>query len=154
MILVRFAYFLASTRLTRAAYWLLKSVLQLLLPILLLGDYRFFCRALLYGRRGTTHIPACSWFALREQSKKGEPARDRYSIWLVTFRIRHIQAKCIVATTVCMCLSSCLSRAAFYYCADPDVTFVNARGCPPLVVHYLVDLQSIHEFHRYGNICA
>jgi len=46
-------------------------------------------------------------------------------------------AKCIVATavSVCVCLSVCLSLAAFpHYRKDPDVTWGNGRGCP-LVVH-------------------
>ena len=44
-----------------------------------------------------------------------------------------VEAKCIVARAVCVCLS----LAAFpHYCMDPDVTWGNGRGwgCP-LVVH-------------------
>jgi len=37
------------------------------------------------------------------------------------------KAKCILVTAVC--LSVCLSLAAFpYYHTDPDVTWVNGRG--------------------------
>ena len=35
---------------------------------------------------------------------------------------------------------------------DLDVTLGNGRV--PLVVHYWVDLQLVHEFGCYGNICA
>jgi len=51
-------------------------------------------------------------------------------------------AKCIVVTRVC--LSVCLSVAICpHYCTDPEVTWGHGRGCP-LVVHYWVDLQSVH----------
>ena len=33
---------------------------------------------------------------------------------------------------------------------DPDVTWWNGRGCP-LVMHYWVDLQSVHGFHCYDS---
>ena len=53
---------------------------------------------------------------------------------------------------MCICLSVCLSLVAFpHYCTDPDVTWRNGSGCP-LVVHYCVDLQSMHEFHCHDNI--
>jgi len=49
-----------------------------------------------------------------------------------------------------VCLS--VSFAAFpHYCTGPDVTWVNGRGCS-LVVHYWVDLQSVHGFRCYDNI--
>jgi len=52
---------------------------------------------------------------------------------------------------LCVCLSLCLSLAAFpLYCTDPDVTWRNGRGCP-LVVHYLADLQSVDGFRCYDN---
>ena len=63
-------------------------------------------------------------------------------------------AKCIVVTRVCvsMCLCVCLSTAAcLQYCMDPDVTWRSGRGCP-VVVHCLVDLQSVHGLCCYGNI--
>jgi len=48
--------------------------------------------------------------------------------------------------------SVCLSAAACpHYCTDPDVIWGSGRGCP-LVVHYWVDLQSVHGLHCYGNI--
>ena len=51
-----------------------------------------------------------------------------------------------------MCLSVCLSAAACpHYCTDPDVTWGNGMGCF-LVVHYWVDLQSVHGLRCYGNI--
>jgi len=55
--------------------------------------------------------------------------------------------------SVCvLCVSVCLSLAAFpHYYTGPDVTWGNGRGCP-LVVHYLADLQSVQRFHCYDNI--
>jgi len=51
-----------------------------------------------------------------------------------------------------VCVSVCLSLAAFpHYCTDPDVTWGNGRGCP-VVVHYLADLQSVHAFRCSDNI--
>ena len=48
-------------------------------------------------------------------------------------------------------VSVCLSLAAFpHYCTDPDVTWGIGRVCP-LVVHYWVDLQSVHGLRCYGN---
>ena len=71
--------------------------------------------------------------------------RSRAACVLVTFRIRHSQAKCIVATAVCVsCMSVCLSGAAFlHYCTDPGVNFRNGSECL-LVVHYWAVLQSVH----------
>jgi len=59
-------------------------------------------------------------------------------------------AKCVVVTrvcvSVCVCVCVCLSAAARpHYCTDPDVTWVIGGDCP-LVVHYWVDLQSVHGF--------
>jgi len=46
----------------------------------------------------------------------------------------------------------CLTLAAFpHYCTDPDVTWRNDKECR-LVVHYWVDLQSVHGFHCYDSI--
>jgi len=40
-------------------------------------------------------------------------------------------AKCILVTRVCVCVSVCLSLAAFpHYCTDPDETWGNGRQCP------------------------
>jgi len=45
-----------------------------------------------------------------------------------------------------LCVCVCLSLAAFPHCCkDPDITWGNGRACP-LVVHYWVDLQSVHGF--------
>ena len=53
-----------------------------------------------------------------------------------------------------VCLSVCLSLAAFpHYYTDPDVTWGNGKGCP-LVVQYWVDLQSLHGFRCYDNIAS
>jgi len=55
------------------------------------------------------------------------------------------KAKCILATAVCV--SVCLSLAAFpHYCTDLDVTWGNGSGCS-LVVQCWADLQSVHGFH-------
>ena len=49
-------------------------------------------------------------------------------------------------------LCVCLSLAAFpHYCMDLDVTRGNGTGRPP-VVHYWVDLQSVHGFRCHDNI--
>ena len=51
-----------------------------------------------------------------------------------------------------LCLSVCLSLAAFrHYCMDPDVSWGNGRGCP-IVVHYWADLQSVHGLRCDDNI--
>jgi len=53
-------------------------------------------------------------------------------------------AKCIVVTRVCVCVSVCMSATACsHYWMHPDVTWGSGRGCP-LVVHYWADLQSVH----------
>jgi len=50
----------------------------------------------------------------------------------------------VCVSSDCVPLSVCLSAAACpHYCTDPDVTWRNGTGCP-LVVHYWVDLQSVH----------
>ena len=49
-------------------------------------------------------------------------------------------------------LCACLSIAACpHYCMDADVTWGNGRGCP-LVVHYWLNLQSVHGFRCNDNI--
>ena len=59
-------------------------------------------------------------------------------------------AKCILVTCICVCV--CWSAdACSHYCTDPDVTWGNGRRCP-LVVHYWVDLQSVHALHCHDNI--
>jgi len=87
---------------------------------------------------------------------------------LYVYRLLHFawvvhDAKCIVVTHVCLCvcvsvcLSVCVSvyprphamAACLHYCMDPDVTW-SGRGCP-LVVHYWVDLQSVHGLRCYDN---
>jgi len=50
-----------------------------------------------------------------------------------------------------VCVSVCLSLAAFpHCCTDPDVSW-GMVGCP-LIVHYWADLQSVHGFRRYDKI--
>ena len=46
---------------------------------------------------------------------------------------------------MCVCLSVCLSVAAFPHRTDPDVT-------SGMVVRYWADLQSVHGFRCYNNI--
>jgi len=61
-------------------------------------------------------------------------------------------AKYIVVTRVCVCVSVCVSVAVRpHYCMDPDVTWGRGRGCP-LVVHYWADLQLAHGLRCCGNI--
>ena len=56
---------------------------------------------------------------------------------LITFRIKHSQARCIVMTAVCVSVCVCLSLASFiHYCTGPDVTLRNGRGYPIIVEHY------------------
>jgi len=64
-------------------------------------------------------------------------------------RVRHSRGEMYVGHgRLCVCVF----LAAFpQYCTDPDVTWENGRGCP-LVVHYLADLQSVHECRCYDNI--
>jgi len=47
-----------------------------------------------------------------------------------TFRVRHIaEAKLVTRVYVSVCLSVCLSLAAFpHYCTDPDVTWGTVGG--------------------------
>ena len=46
--------------------------------------------------------------------------------YVITYHIRHNQARCIVTTAVCV--SVCLSLTAFlHYCTHPDVTLGNGR---------------------------
>jgi len=48
------------------------------------------------------------------------------------------------------CLCICVSLAAFpRYCMDPDVSWVNGRGA---LVHYWMDLQSVHGLRCYYSI--
>ena len=57
---------------------------------------------------------------------------------------------CILVTAVCV--SVCLSLAAFpHYCTDLDVTWGSGRGCP-VVVHYWADLQSVHGVRGCDNV--
>ena len=55
-----------------------------------------------------------------------------------------------VCVSVCVWLSL---AACLHYCMYPDVTLGNGRWCP-IVVHCWTDLQSVHGFHCYGNICT
>ena len=52
---------------------------------------------------------------------------------------------------LCVCMSFCMSLAAFPYSTNPDVSWGNSRGCC-LVVHCSADLQSMRGFCRCDNI--
>jgi len=66
----------------------------------------------------------------------------------VTFCVTHSRGE-MYSGHGCLCV--CLSFATFpHYCADPDVSCGNGRGCP-IVVHYWEDLQSVHGFRCYDN---
>jgi len=60
--------------------------------------------------------------------------------------------KCIVVTCVCVSVSVCLSVRGRMptLLHGPACNLGSGRGCP-LVVHYWVDLQSVHGLRRYGN---
>jgi len=58
-------------------------------------------------------------------------------------------AKCIVVTRVCVCLSVRGRMPTLLH--DPGCKLGSGRGCP-LVVHYLPDLQSLHGLHCYSNM--
>jgi len=76
------------------------------------------------------------------------------TVLIVTFCIRHSQAKCILVAPMPIYVSVCVSLAAFpHYCMYQDVAWGNGRGCP-LVVHYWAYLQLMHGFLCSGNICA
>jgi len=65
-------------------------------------------------------------------------------LFLLHFAWGIAEAKCILVMPVC--LSVCLSLAAFpHYCMDLHVTWGNGRGCR-LVVRYWAYLQSMHGF--------
>jgi len=61
------------------------------------------------------------------------------------------EAKCILATAVCVSVYLSVCRRIPTLLHYPDVTLENGRGCP-LVVHYWADLQSVHGFRCYDNI--
>jgi len=70
---------------------------------------------------------------------------------LITVCVRHSRSEMYVSHGR-LCVSVYLFLAAFpHYCTDPDVTWGNGGGCPP-VVHYWADLQSMHGFNCYDNI--
>ena len=59
---------------------------------------------------------------------------------------------CWSRLSLCLCLSVCLSLAAFpQYSMHLDVTLGNGTGCP-LVAHCWADLQLVHGFRYCGNI--
>ena len=66
----------------------------------------------------------------------------------IAFRVscRVDDAKCIVVTAVCVCVSVCLSvpRRMPTLLHGPGWNLGNGRECP-VVVHYWADLQSVHH---------
>jgi len=67
----------------------------------------------------------------------------------ITFCVSHRRRKMYCGhASLCVCLSTAVRP---HYCTDRDVTWGHGRGCP-LVVHYWVDLQSVHRLRCYGNI--
>ena len=77
---------------------------------------------------------------------------------IITFRVSHRRREMYcchitrICVCVCVCLSVCLSMAKSpHHCMDPDVTWGSGRGCP-LVVHYWLDLQSVHGLCCNGNV--
>jgi len=55
-----------------------------------------------------------------------------------------------VVTRVCLSVCVSVHGACLHYCTDPDITWWNGRRCP-IVVHYWVDLQSVHRLRCYDN---
>ena len=75
-----------------------------------------------------------------------------YNVTVITFRVRRSRRALYIGHgRLCVCVSVCLSRAAFpRYWTDPDVSWVNGTGCP-VVVYVCADLQSVHGFCCYDN---
>jgi len=69
---------------------------------------------------------------------------------IITFRIWHSQAKCIVIALVCVCLS--VSHCIPTLLHVPGCNLRNGRGCP-IVVHYWAYLELVHRFHCYHAKC-
>jgi len=68
--------------------------------------------------------------------------------FIITFRVSRRRREMLSGLCVC------LSLAAFpHYCTDPGATW-GMVGVPPFVVHYWVDLQSVHGFRCYDNVAA
>ena len=68
--------------------------------------------------------------------------------FIATVRMRRSRSEMYIGHT---CLCVCLSVTACpHYCTNPDASWRNGRGCP-VVVQYLVDLQSVHGFRCYDN---
>ena len=72
---------------------------------------------------------------------------------IITFCMRHSRGEMYICHgRLSVCVSDCLSLAAFpHYSMDPDVTWGNGPGCP-LVPHYWADFQSVHGFRCCDNI--
>jgi len=74
----------------------------------------------------------------------------RHYIALLHFARVVDEAKCILITGVCVCVS---------VCPLPHATLLRRPGCNewygcPLVVYCWADLQSVHGFRCYNNIAA
>ena len=77
---------------------------------------------------------------LRWQPKRTEKVISNYQIYSVTILtlLLHFawvvdDAKCIMVTRVCVCLSAAVRP---HYCTDRDVTWGSGRGCPLVAVSY------------------
>jgi len=77
---------------------------------------------------------------------------------LFTFCVRHSQSEMYSGHVTAVCVSVCLSLAAFpHYCMELDVSWGNRRGCD-LVAHYWANLQLVDGFrsmttqHRTRNV--
>ena len=109
-------------------------------------NLRLSTNSSLYLETGTrqTHIFYMydRWIGSRMGSIKCQHFTSLHFAWGVT------EAKCILVTAVCVCLS----LAAFpHYCTDPCVSWRNDRGCP-LVVQYWAHFPSVYGFRCYDNI--
>jgi len=75
------------------------------------------------------------WSPISYRSSAGQRkfAAER---WTLYHCATQLTIYCILVTRVCVCVSVCLSLAAFpHYCTDSDVTWGNGSGTRHLVVH-------------------
>jgi len=72
-----------------------------------------------------------------------------YKLLSITFRMRRSRGEMYIGHER-LCPSVPRHIPTLAYCTDPDATWRNGRGVP-LLVHYWVDLQSVHGFRCYDN---
>jgi len=95
----------------------------------------FWCNVLLHFRA----LIWCEWVNITSA---------RYFL-VITFLVTR-RERVLYCGHVCLCVYLSMS-ACSHYCTYPDVTWGSGRGCP-VVVHFWVDLQSVHGLRCYGNL--